>query len=157
MSDDVGSFPSFEAATNDEAGRMAVLAHALLGRITAIRGAVDLALSSEPVGASRDSLLLLARRRLDAMTEMLRALANGLPPEAVALAEAVLDDPTIVGLTLGTHVELHSSFNDSWVAGFQIAVSDSSGYRVRRVTDGSVLPGYVSEGDLRVDADRERT
>lgn len=157
MSDDVDWFQSFDAAVSDETGRLAVLAHTLLGGVSAVQAAIDLAMCSEPLGESRDSLLLLARRRLDVMTETLRNLSTGLAPDAVMLAGVVLDHPSEVDLRAGTHVELHSSFNDSWVPGFEIAESDSSGYRVRRATDGSVLPGHVSAADLRVDPDRGRT
>jgi len=157
MSDEVDGFRSFDAATSDETGRLAVLAHTLLGGVTAVRGAIDLAMCSEPVGESRDSLLLLARRRLDVMTELLRNLANGFAPDAVTVARVVLDHPSIVDLRKGTHVELHSSFNDSWVSGFEIAESDSNGYRVRRATDGSVLPGHVAAADLRAEPYRGST
>lgn len=50
---------------------------------------------------------------------------------------------------VGEQVEVHTRFNDSWVAGFEIAEVADSGYRVRRRSDGSLLPNVTSESDLR--------
>ncbi len=50
---------------------------------------------------------------------------------------------------VGEQVEVHTRFNDSWVAGFEIAEVADSGYRVRRRSDGSLLPNLTSESDLR--------
>jgi hypothetical protein len=50
---------------------------------------------------------------------------------------------------IGDQVEVHTKFNDSWVGGFEIAEIIAEGYRVRRKSDGSLLPGYTSESDLR--------
>ena len=50
---------------------------------------------------------------------------------------------------IGDQVEVHTKFNDSWVAGFEIAEIVAAGYRVRRLSDGSLLPRYTSEADVR--------
>ena len=50
---------------------------------------------------------------------------------------------------VGDPVELHSQFNDAWVGGFEIAQITPEGYRVRRMSDASLLPGYTSASDLR--------
>jgi hypothetical protein len=53
-------------------------------------------------------------------------------------------------LTTGTKVQVHTRFNDSWISGFEVAEVLINGYRVRRTSDGSVLPGYTSTEDLRL-------
>jgi hypothetical protein len=61
-----------------------VLAHSLLGSVAAVKGAIDTVMAHELEGSSRDSLLMMATRRLDHIAEQLRHLALGLPePEAL--------------------------------------------------------------------------
>jgi hypothetical protein len=50
---------------------------------------------------------------------------------------------------VGDQVEVQMSFNDSWVRGLEIAEVAPEGFRVRRSSDGSLLPGYTSESDVR--------
>jgi hypothetical protein len=57
---------------------------------------------------------------------------------------------------VGDRVEVHTKFSDSWVGGFQIAEIIPEGYRVRRMSDGSILPGYTSETDVRRARSRAR-
>jgi hypothetical protein len=52
-------------------------------------------------------------------------------------------------MDVGEPVEVHTKFDDSWVPGFEIAEVADSGYRVRRKSDGSLLPGYTGGGDIR--------
>jgi len=52
-------------------------------------------------------------------------------------------------LKVGDQVDVHTTFNDSWVGGFEIAEVIPEGYRVCRTSDGSLLPHYTSEPDLR--------
>ena len=52
-------------------------------------------------------------------------------------------------MQVGERVEVHTRFDGSWCDGFEIAEVDGSSYRVRRICDGALLPGYTSEGDLR--------
>jgi hypothetical protein len=49
----------------------------------------------------------------------------------------------------GQLVEVHTKFNNTWSAGFEIAEVTPAGYRVRRTSDGSMLPGVTSEADVR--------
>jgi hypothetical protein len=49
----------------------------------------------------------------------------------------------------GQAVEVHTRFDDSWSEGFEIAEVTSDGFRVRRLSDGSVLPGLTSASDVR--------
>ena len=52
-------------------------------------------------------------------------------------------------MQIGDRVEVHTRYNDSWTAGFEIAEIIPEGYRVRRVSDGTLLPGTTSAADLR--------
>ncbi|MEY2570021.1 MAG: hypothetical protein QOE63_371 [Acidimicrobiaceae bacterium] len=52
-------------------------------------------------------------------------------------------------MDVGDQVEVHTTFNDAWVRGFEIAEVANAGYRVRRVSDGVLLPDPTSEVDLR--------
>ena len=49
----------------------------------------------------------------------------------------------------GELVEVHTKYNDSWVKGFEIAEVVEGGYRVRRTSDGSLLPNLTGEDDVR--------
>ncbi len=53
---------------------------------------------------------------------------------------------------VGDQVDVHTQFSDSWVRGFEIAEVIPEGYRVRRKSDGSLLPDFTSESDLRPSA-----
>jgi hypothetical protein len=56
-------------------------------------------------------------------------------------------------LQVGEPVEVHTKFNDSWVRGFEIAEVAEGGYRVRRLSDGSLLPNLTGEEDVRPASD----
>jgi hypothetical protein len=56
-------------------------------------------------------------------------------------------------LQVGEQVEVHTKFNDNWVPGFEIAEVVVGGYRVRRTSDGSLLPNLTGEDDLRPASD----
>ena len=55
----------------------------------------------------------------------------------------------------GTRVEVRSRFEAKWTRGFEVAdraASDAQGaamYKVRRRSDGSILPVTFAEADLR--------
>jgi hypothetical protein len=53
----------------------------------------------------------------------------------------------------GSHVEVRSRFEDRWSRGFEISeIVNTNGrdcYRVRRRSDGSILPVLFDENDLR--------
>jgi hypothetical protein len=44
---------------------------------------------------------------------------------------------------------VHTRFDDSWSEGFEIAEVTGDGFRVRRLSDGTVLPGVTSASDVR--------
>ena len=52
-------------------------------------------------------------------------------------------------MRVGQQVEVHTKFDDSWVTGFEIAEVVTEGYRVRRRSDGSLLPGVTGQADVR--------
>jgi hypothetical protein len=74
-----------------------VLAHSLLGSVAAVKGALETVMAHELDGTSRDSLLLMAARRLDHLADQLRHLALGFTDlESVgkaSLPEAGQEDP----------------------------------------------------------------
>lgn len=53
-------------------------------------------------------------------------------------------------LAAGTRVDVRSRYVGSWSRGFEVAERvDQNGYRVRRVSDGAVLPDLFDEDELR--------
>jgi hypothetical protein len=54
---------------------------------------------------------------------------------------------TVAGpsLGVGTHVEARSSLDDTWQGGFVVAEVTPMGYRLRRESDGEVLPELPHE------------
>jgi len=49
----------------------------------------------------------------------------------------------------GTRVEVRSRFDATWASGFVVADAQPTGYFVRRVSDGAVLPSQFVADDLR--------
>jgi hypothetical protein len=52
-------------------------------------------------------------------------------------------------LSPGDKVEVRSRFNAQWSRGFEIVDATDKGYRVRRASDGEVLPVEFSHNDVR--------
>jgi hypothetical protein len=53
-------------------------------------------------------------------------------------------------LSTGTPVDVRSRFVGSWSRGFEVAERvDDRGYRVRRVSDGTVLPDVFEDQEIR--------
>jgi hypothetical protein len=46
-------------------------------------------------------------------------------------------------------VEVRTGFDRSWAPGFEVAEVEDDGYRVRRRSDGEVLPVTIDAGDVR--------
>lgn len=63
------------------------------------------------------------------------------------------EEPT---LAAGTAVEVMSSFDLGWKRGFEIAEVVISGYRVRRRSDGSVLPHVFPAESVREERQRRQ-
>ena len=49
----------------------------------------------------------------------------------------------------GTRVEVFSQFSSSWVRGFEVATRRGVRYRLRRCSDGVVLPAEFGDRELR--------
>jgi hypothetical protein len=52
-------------------------------------------------------------------------------------------------MDVGERVEVHTRLSDSWAVGFEIASIEGDGYRLRRTSDGMLLPDPTSEADVR--------
>jgi hypothetical protein len=57
---------------------------------------------------------------------------------------AIADD-----LRPGRRIEVRSRFDRSWSRGFEVVESVPGGYRIRRLSDGSVLPAVFEAKDVR--------
>jgi hypothetical protein len=55
----------------------------------------------------------------------------------------------------GTRVEVRSRFDLSWARGFEVAEQTDGGYRIKRVSDGIVLPTEFSDDDVRRERRRQ--
>jgi hypothetical protein len=58
-------------------------------------------------------------------------------------------------LVAGTAVDVRSRYVGAWSSGFEVAEPVNDGYRVRRLSDGSVLPDVFTNDDVR--AQRHKT
>ena len=62
----------------------------------------------------------------------------------------------VAAMRPGTRVEVRSSFDGAWVDGFEVVDRDDDGaYRLRRLSDGEVLPEPFAPGDVRRERRRE--
>ena len=53
-------------------------------------------------------------------------------------------------------VEVRTSFKDLWAGGFEVVEETAAGYRLRRLSDGIVLPREFSWDDVREVAPEDR-
>jgi hypothetical protein len=58
-------------------------------------------------------------------------------------------------LVTGTAVDVRSRYVGDWSSGFEVAEPLNDGYRIRRLSDGSVLPDVFTNEDVR--ARRQKT
>ncbi len=68
-------------------------------------------------------------------------MTNGLVDLATDMPETQLSE--------GTPVDVRNRFVGSWSHGFEIAERVQGGYRVRRLSDDSVLPDVFPSEDIR--------
>jgi hypothetical protein len=61
-----------------------ILAHLMLGTVSAAKGAIELVLANDYDESTQDALLKLANRRLEFVANQLHSLSAGLPPDALA-------------------------------------------------------------------------
>lgn len=52
-------------------------------------------------------------------------------------------------MRVGERVAVRTRYNGSWADGFEIVSIEDGGYRVRRTSDGAVLPVTTPANDLR--------
>jgi hypothetical protein len=64
-------------------------------------------------------------------------------------------DPRTRAYPASTRVEVRNHFDGSWSSGFEVAEVTEEGYRIRRASDGSVLPTEFATADVR--KERRRT
>lgn len=55
----------------------------------------------------------------------------------------------------GTPVEVRTRFDDTWSPGFEVVDQDDDGYRLRRLSDQSLLPVPIPTADVRRARKRE--
>ena len=60
-------------------------------------------------------------------------------------------------LTAGTPVDVRSRYIGTWSRGFEVAEIVGDAYRVRRLSDGSVLPSEFSSSDVREQRPKKST
>ena len=53
-------------------------------------------------------------------------------------------------MRINDNVEVFNAFAGTWTAGFRVARVVDGGYRLRRTSDGSILPTVTGEADLRI-------
>jgi hypothetical protein len=58
-------------------------------------------------------------------------------------------------LAPGTKVDVRNRFQGTWVRGFEVAEVTAEGYRIRRLSDGSVLGELFSRDDVRRERKRQ--
>lgn len=49
----------------------------------------------------------------------------------------------------GEPVEVYNAFSGDWSTGFVVAEATGTGYRLRRISDGAVLPAVFDPTDVR--------
>jgi hypothetical protein len=55
----------------------------------------------------------------------------------------------------GTKVDVRNRYQGTWVRGFEVAEMTDAGYRIRRLSDGSVLGELFSRDDVRRERSRQ--
>jgi len=58
-------------------------------------------------------------------------------------------------LTPGTKVDVRNRYQGTWVRGFEVAEATADGYRIRRLSDGSILGDLFSRDDVRRERKRQ--
>jgi hypothetical protein len=66
-------------------------------------------------------------------------------------AGLIVDDQ----LPPGTRVEVRSRFDGHWAHGFEVADLVDGAYRLRRLSDGSILPAQFDGDDVRKERKRQ--
>ena len=64
-------------------------------------------------------------------------------------------DGVAPALEPGTRVEVRRRFDRSWARGFEVAEIVDGGFRIRRRSDGAVLPTDFSSDEVRAERKRQ--
>jgi hypothetical protein len=67
----------------------------------------------------------------------------------------ILDLNARVPLAPGTKVDVRNRYQGTWVRGFEVAEATPDGYRIRRLSDGSILGDLFSREDVRRERRRQ--
>jgi hypothetical protein len=67
---------------------------------------------------------------------------TGVPTEAAAPVDELM-------YPAGTHVEVRRRFDQHWAKGFVVEDHCEQGYRLRRLSDGALLPVEFGQADVR--------
>ena len=51
----------------------------------------------------------------------------------------------------GTRIQVRNRFNQHWTSGFEVANIDDAAYRVRRLSDNTILPARFDEDEVRAE------
>ena len=70
-----------------------------------------------------------------------------MPNTMVQVSEGALSEQ----LARGTRVDVRSRFVGAWSRGFEVEEAVAQGYRIRRVSDGAVLPDVFSDEEVRAE------
>ena len=66
------------------------------------------------------------------------------------MADLLIQDITdTAGYPVGTEVEVRRRFDQAWARGFSVFDQTAGGYRLRRASDGAILPVAFPHDDLR--------
>jgi hypothetical protein len=66
------------------------------------------------------------------------------------MTDLLVEGGTItVGYPVGTEVEVRRRFDQAWSRGFSVVDQTPGGYRLRRESDGAILPVAFPHQDLR--------
>jgi hypothetical protein len=63
----------------------------------------------------------------------------------LVLADEEYDEP----MKPGTKVEVRQRFDDRWTRGFEVVEDTGEGLRIRRLSDGTVLPVHFARDEVR--------
>jgi hypothetical protein len=78
------------------------------------------------------------------------------PREGCGVTDAELEtEASSRRFPTGTRVEVRSRFDGEWTSGFEVAEVTDEGYRIRRLSDGTVLPSAFTGDDVRRERRRE--
>jgi hypothetical protein len=58
-------------------------------------------------------------------------------------------------LAPGTQVEVRNRYQGTWVRGFEVSEVTEAGYRIRRLSDGSILGDLFTRDDVRRQRSRQ--